>query len=80
MATINELEIYKADLNPPITARKHFLLTPRNSSFSFSEMYTMMIGGSEKRNHCLNFKIMSGPCVIEKSNILNYFLKISVKL
>ena len=53
---IGKREIYKVDRNPPITARERYLLKPLNSSFSFSETYSMMIGGSEKRNRCLNFK------------------------
>ena len=52
---IEKREIHKADGNPLITARKRSLLTPLNTCFSFSETYTMMIGGSEKRNRCLNF-------------------------
>ena len=52
---IEKREIYKADRNPPIAASKRYLLTPLSSSFSFSETYNM-IGVSEKRNPCLNFK------------------------
>ena len=52
---IEKREIYKADRNPPIAASKRYLLTPQSSSFSFSETYNM-IGGSEKRNPCLNLK------------------------
>ena len=45
--------------NPPITARELYLLTPLNSSFSFSETYSVRIGGSEKRNRCFNFKCLT---------------------
>ena len=55
---IGKREIYKGDRNPPITALKRYLLTPLNSSFSFFFLRrtSTMIGGSEKRNRCLNFK------------------------
>ena len=55
-----EKEKSKVDQNPPvtvITACECYLVTSPNSSFSFSETCALMIGGSEKWNHCLNFKI-----------------------